>query len=128
MRVTLLAVLALSALSGPGTAARGEESPPADSNASASTTATAAVTETAAAEPKPEEGEKFYLPPGFRERQRGKFTLYCRKETVMGSRFQTEKCYDKTGIRELVREMREEREKMDQIRKVCSSVGSCGGG
>ena len=43
--------------------------------------------------------DNFALPPGFKPKKRGKFTLYCRKEQAMGTRFPAQKCYDEKGIR-----------------------------
>lgn len=54
--------------------------------------------------------------------------VYCRSESVMGTNFKSEKCYDETGIRELVRAQRETKAKMDQMRAICGQTGSCGGG
>ena len=73
-----------------------------------------------------EEDEEIRIPPGFRVKKRGEFTLYCRKEDVMGTRFPSERCYDETGIREYLRAQREDQQKVDQMRRICSSVGSCG--
>ena len=60
--------------------------------------------------------------------KRGKYILYCRKESVMGTRLPTQKCYDEDGIRQLVQSLREEREKIDQMRRICGSMDACGGG
>ena len=72
--------------------------------------------------------DNFVLPPGFKPMKRGKYTLYCRKETVMGTRLPAQKCYDEDGIRQLVQSLREEREKIDQMRRICGSMDACGGG
>jgi hypothetical protein len=72
--------------------------------------------------------DNFVLPPGFKPMKRGKFTLYCRKESVMGTRLPAQKCYDEDGIRQLVQSLREEREKIDQMRRICGSMNACGGG
>jgi hypothetical protein len=66
------------------------------------------------------------LPPGFKPKKRGKYMLYCRKETVMGTRFPVEKCYDEAGIRELIRAQIENQEQLDQMRRICSTAGACG--
>jgi hypothetical protein len=80
----------------------------------------------AAAEPVEEEEMAFVIPDGFRAKKRGEFTLYCRKESVLGTRLPAEKCYDEDGIRALAQELRENREKLDQLRRVCSSQAACG--
>jgi hypothetical protein len=95
---------------------------PAGSEESASADATIAAAS------KTGEESEFKLPPGFRPKKRGKFIVYCRKETVMGTRFPAEKCYDETGIREMLRAQIEDREKVDQMRKICSGQLACGGG
>lgn len=85
----------------------------------------AAETETTAAA---EEEKEFKIPPGFRKKQRGKHTVYCRKEVVMGTRFDTEKCYDEAGLKEYVRAQRENQADLDRARRICAGQGaSCGG-
>jgi hypothetical protein len=66
------------------------------------------------------------LPPGFKPKKRGKYMLYCRKETVMGTRFPVERCYDEAGIREFIRAQIENQEQLDQMRRICSTAGACG--
>lgn len=78
--------------------------------------------------PKAAEADKIYLPPGFKVKKRGKFTLYCRKEDVMGTRFPVEKCYDEKGIRDYVLDQRENQKQVDQMRRICGSMEACGGG
>ena len=72
--------------------------------------------------------DDFVLPPGFKPMKRGKYILYCRKETVMGTRLPAQKCYDENGIRQMAQSLREEREKIDQMRRICGSLNACGGG
>jgi hypothetical protein len=62
-----------------------------------------------------------------RAKKRGKYVVYCHKEQVIGTRFQAEKCYDETGIREMLRAQRDDQEKVDQMRRICGSLESCGG-
>jgi hypothetical protein len=45
----------------------------------------------------------------------------------MGTRFPAERCYDEDGIRQLVLALREEQTKIDQLRRICSQPGACGG-
>ena len=71
--------------------------------------------------------EKPFVPPdGWREKKRGKYTVYCRKETVVGTRFQKETCYDQEGIRAMLAAQQDDREKVDQMRRICGSQESCG--
>jgi hypothetical protein len=69
---------------------------------------------------------EFTPPPGWHPKKRGKFIVYCRKQPQMGSRVPTETCYDETGIREMLRAQAEDREKVDQMRRICSSQAACG--
>ena len=110
----------------------GSEEPPAET-AAATTAAPAADNPTdanpadaAASAVAKGDDDDFALPPGFKPMKRGKFTLYCRKESVMGTRLPTQKCYDEDGIRQLVQLLREERERIDQMRRICSQQGACG--
>jgi hypothetical protein len=87
----------------------------------------AARAEDADAAPEPAaEPEALVIPDGYKARRRGAFTVYCRKETVMGTRIPAEKCYDENGLRTLVQELRETREKVDQMRRICGSQAACG--
>jgi hypothetical protein len=71
--------------------------------------------------------EKPFVPPdGWREKKRGKYTVYCRKETVVGTRFQKETCYDQEGIRAMLAAQQDDREKVDQMRRICGSQEACG--
>jgi len=115
MRATLMTVLMFPALLFAMTPAGSEDSQAADEAA-------------AAAASKTDADDEFKPPPGFRPKKRGKFIVYCRKEEVMGSRFPAEKCHDETGIREMLRSQREDREKVDQIRRICGNREACAGG
>ncbi len=70
--------------------------------------------------------EEFKPPPGFRQKKRGKFVVYCRKETVMGTRLPVEACYDEEGIKAMLAAQLEDREKVDQMRRICAGDSSCG--
>ena len=107
-----------------------EESP-----AEASPPVAAAAAESAPADAKPADAaapavakadDDFVLPPGFQPMRRGKYILYCRKETVMGTRLPVQKCYDENGIRQMAQQLREEREKIDQMRRICGQQAACG--
>ena len=85
----------------------------------------------AVTEPVPVEAkvaEKEFVPPdGWRPKKRGKFTVYCRKEyNAKGTRFPMETCYDEAGIRAMLAAQLEDREKIDQLRRICSGDASCG--
>jgi hypothetical protein len=127
MRATLLTVLVLLALFLAVTPAQGEDPPVAEPAAAEAQAPADVETEVVAKADAVREDEEFRIPPGFRVKTRGEFTLYCRKEQVMGTRFPVEKCYDETGIREMLRAQREDTQKVDQMRRICNNVGSCGG-
>jgi hypothetical protein len=87
----------------------------------------AAATDAAAPAPKAKaDDEPFTPPPGWRARQRGKFTIYCRKQSEQGTRLPREVCYDEEGIRAMLLAQREDQERVDQMRRVCSSQAACG--
>jgi len=111
MRIVPVVILALLAALG-GTAAVADEPEK----------ASAAEPEKAAAA---DEGP-FVPPDGWREKKRGKYTVYCRKDTQMGTRFQKETCYDEEGIRAMLAAQQDDREKVDQMRRICGSQAACG--
>ena len=81
------------------------------------------VTEKAAAVA---ETKEFKPPDGWRPRKRGQFTVYCRKDfNAKGTRFPTEVCYDEAGIRAMLEAQRDDREKVDQMRRICGADGGC---
>ena len=65
-------------------------------------------------------------PDGWRPKKRGNFTVYCRKDQAMGTRFPKETCYDEAGIRAMLAAQLEDREKVDQMRRICAGDASCG--
>lgn len=103
-------------------AAMAAEPPPRTDTAEAK----AATTAQAAADFKP--------PPGFMKKKRGKFILYCKKDAPLGSRIQTETCYDEDQMRNYMLALKETKGNVDKIRAtcanicVCGSPESCGGG
>ena len=72
------------------------------------------------------EEEPFVPPDGWREKKRGKYTVYCRKDSEAGTRFQKETCYDEAGIRAMLAAQQDDREKVDQMRRICGSQAACG--
>jgi hypothetical protein len=117
-----LVALAAAARAGEEDQATAEAKPAAEQEASVVVPATEAQ-KTAKAEEEP-----FTPPPGWQPKKRGKFVVYCKKQTQMGSRVPTEKCYDEQGIRDMLAAQREDREKVDQMRRICGSMDACGGG
>lgn len=80
----------------------------------------------AQSEPAAEAPAEFQPPPGFRRKKHGDVFLYCRRETVLGSRFKAEKCYDEAGVEALMRAEREQNEILERIRNC--GVGTCPAG
>lgn len=119
MRATVSIMLSLLMVL--ATPSRGQESP-----------ANPVQPDVAKTEPVPVEaakaaGKEFVPPDGWRPKKRGKFTVYCRKEYhAKGTRFPTETCYDEAGIREMLAVQSEDREKVDQLRRICAGDASCG--
>jgi len=87
---------------------------------------------TAKTEPVPVQAAKsvpkeFVPPDGWRPKKRGEFTVYCRKDfNVRGTRIPEEICYDEAGIRAMLTAQAEDREKVDQMRRICAGDSSCG--
>ena len=66
------------------------------------------------------------LPPGFKVRKRGKFTLYCKTDTPLGTRFKSETCYDENNMRAYLLALQENKSDVDRIRNICSNPCACG--
>ena len=66
--------------------------------------------------------EKEFKPPlGFQTKKRGELTLYCKKETTVGTRFKTEKCYSEDQVRDYILTQQENKRNIDRIRNTCGS-------
>ena len=59
------------------------------------------------------------LPPGFKVKKRGKFTLYCKAETPLGTRFESETCYD-AQMRDYLAAQQENKRDIERVRNTCS--------
>lgn len=115
-RVTFALALWLSALAafaqGP---ASGDETPAADQPKVASVASPSTATE-------PTAGEKEFKPPiGFIPKKRGAVVLYCKKDTTIGTRFRTEKCYSEAQMRDYIIAQQENKRDIDRVRSTCSS-------
>jgi len=86
-----------------------------------------AADEPVAVEAAPTADTKEFKPPdGWKPRKRGEFTVYCRKDyNAKGTRFPQEICYDEAGIRAMLTEQQEDRDKLDQMRRICGQDGGC---
>ena len=74
----------------------------------------------AAEQPKVAEKE-FKPPPGFKTRKRGELVLYCIKDSTVGTRFKTEKCYDESQMRDYLAAQQEQKRDIDRVRNTCST-------
>ena len=117
MRAMILAAAISAALVLAATPSRSDETPAATESRSEATLAAAETHE-----------EELVLPPGFKPKKRGKFIVYCKRDAVLGTRMPAERCYDEEGIRAMLRAQAEDREKVDQMRRICGSMEQCGGG
>jgi hypothetical protein len=111
MRATFLIALLLTGPALAGTRAAAEDEKPA---------------EPAEAKADAEADKEFKPPPGWKKKQRGQYVVYCRKQSVQGTRMPTEKCYDEQGIREMLAAQRDDAQKVDQMRRICATQGACG--
>lgn len=66
------------------------------------------------------EGE-FKPPPGFKTKKRGKIVLYCIKDSTVGTRFKTEKCYDEAQMRDYLAAQQEQKRDIERVRNTCST-------
>ena len=69
--------------------------------------------------------EEFKPPPGFKTKKRGEIVLYCMRDTTVGTRFKTEKCYDEAQMRDYLAAQQEQKRDIDRIRSTCSSAAVC---
>jgi hypothetical protein len=65
-------------------------------------------------------------PPGYKTSHRGDNTVYCRKTTELGSRFQVENCYTKEQLEEELERIEAEKQEFDRHRRICSDPAQCG--
>lgn len=72
------------------------------------------------AEDAPKE-EEFKPPPGFKTKKRGDLVLYCIKDSTLGTRFQTEKCFSEDQVRDYLIAQQENKRDIDRVRSTCSS-------
>jgi hypothetical protein len=70
--------------------------------------------------------EAMKLPPGFKEKKRGKHIVYCRTDTPIGTRFKQETCLDANQIHDYLIALQENKSNVDRIRSTCSSACACG--
>ena len=72
------------------------------------------------------EDKPFRIPPGFRTKTRGEKTVYCRKETISGSRFGTEACFTEEQLVQKAAENEAARQELERSLRTCSNEAACG--
>ena len=71
--------------------------------------------------PAAEAAAEFKPPPGFKTKKRGKLVLYCMKDSTVGTRFKTEKCYDESQMRDYLAAQQEQKRDIERVRNTCST-------
>lgn len=66
------------------------------------------------------------LPPGFKEKKRGRFVLYCKREAAMGTRVKSETCLSEAQIRDYILALETNKVDIDRVRAICSNPCVCG--
>lgn len=69
--------------------------------------------------------EEFKPPPGFKTKKRGEIVVYCMKDSTVGTRFKTEKCYDREQMREYLLALEVQKRDIDRIRSTCATGSVC---
>ena len=64
---------------------------------------------------------EFKPPPGFKTKKRGKLVVYCIRDSTVGTRFQTEKCYDEAQMRDYLTAQQENKRDIERVRNTCST-------
>ncbi len=66
-------------------------------------------------------GEEFKPPPGFKSEKRGELVLYCIKDSTLGTRFQTKRCFSEDQVRDYLIAQQENKRDIERVRSTCSS-------
>ena len=69
---------------------------------------------------------EFFPPPGFVRKKRGNYVLYCKRDTTVGTRIETENCYDEQQVRDYMLALKETKDSVDRIRNSCANICVCG--
>lgn len=71
------------------------------------------------------EAKTFVPPPGFKTKKQGNLTLYCKKDSTVGTRFKTEKCYSEDQVRDYLLALEIQKRDIDRIRSTCATGAVC---
>jgi len=74
-----------------------------------------------------EKTDKFKVPPGYRPRKKDGETYYCKKETILGSRFPQEFCFTSAQLKELEANSAAQRREMQKGQLCGSATSICAG-
>jgi hypothetical protein len=78
-----------------------------------------------AVDTKAAETKEFKPPPGFVTKKKGQLTVYCVKDSTVGTRFKTERCYDQNQLRDYLAAREENKQNVDRIRNTCGGGTAC---
>lgn len=67
------------------------------------------------------ETAEFKPPPGFKTKKRGEIVVYCIRDSTVGTRFKTEKCYDEAQMRDYLAAQQENKRDIERVRNTCST-------
>lgn len=85
----------------------------------------AVADKTPAAEHAADKKEEFKPPPGFATKKRGEVVVYCMKDSTVGTRFKTEKCYSREQLTEYLLAREDAKRDVDRIRNTCGGGTAC---
>lgn len=71
------------------------------------------------------DAKEFKPPRGFQTKKRGDLVLYCKRDSTIGTRFKTEKCYDEKQMREYMLALEMQKNDVDRIRATCGGGTTC---
>jgi len=71
------------------------------------------------------EDKEFKPPPGFKTKKQGDMVLYCMRDSTVGTRFKTEKCYNEVQMREYLLALEVQKRDIDRIRTTCATGSTC---
>jgi hypothetical protein len=72
-----------------------------------------------------EKTEEFKPPPGFATKKRGEVVVYCMRDSTVGTRFKTEKCYSRDQLQDYLLAQEENKRNIDRIRNTCGGGTAC---